>query len=218
MADDVLSRHPRIAELADAAVVRMVTPDVVAAIADAATPQGVVAVVDIPPAEGVDAFPWQSLGFGALLVEVQDPGNVGTVVRAADAAGATGVALSHGSADVHAPKAVRSTAGSLFHLPVVPGVDIQQAAARARSDGVRLLGTAAGGGTSLDELADRARSGDGPLARPHLWVLGNEGRGLDAATLAAVDDIVRIPLRGRAESLNLAMAATLVLFASASAA
>jgi TrmH family RNA methyltransferase len=215
--EPVLERHPRLVELADPAVVRVVTGDVVAAIADATTPQGVVAVVDIPLLQGADALPWDAFGFGALLVEVQDPGNVGTVVRAADAAGAAGVALTPGSADVHAPKTVRSTAGSLFHLPVVPSVTVAEALTSARARGIRLLGTAAHGDARLDELAEAARAGDGPLAAPHLWVLGNEGRGLDTATLDAVDDVVRIPLRGRAESLNLAMAATLVLFASAAA-
>lgn len=214
----VLARHPHLAELADPAVLRIATGEVVATIADAATPQGVVAVVDIPPRHGAGAVPWDAFGFGALLVEVQDPGNVGTVVRAADAAGAAAVALTPGSADVHAPKTVRSTAGSLFHLPVVPAVTVAEALTAARARGVRLLGTAADGDARLDELAEAARAGEGPLAAPHLWVLGNEGRGLDTATLDAVDDVVRIPLRGRAESLNLAMAATLVLFASASAA
>jgi TrmH family RNA methyltransferase len=212
---DLLDRDPDLARLAPPSVVRVATAAVVAAISDASTPQGVVAVVDVPTRRGAAALDLGPATWGAVLVEVQDPGNVGTVVRAADAAGASVVALTPGCADLHAPKTVRSTAGSLFHLLVVPDVDLDELAAAARAGGVRLLATAAGGGTDLDVAVAAARAGAGPLAGPHLWLLGNEGRGLDTQVLAAADDVVRIPLRGRAESLNLAMAATLVLFATA---
>jgi TrmH family RNA methyltransferase len=213
--EDVLARDPDLVRSAPPAVVRATTPEVVAAISDAATPQGIVAVVDVPPRRGAPAVELGPATRGAVLVAVQDPGNVGTVVRAADAAGASVVALTPGCADLHAPKTVRSTAGSLFHLPVVPDVDLGELVPAARAAGVRLLATDAGGGTDLDEAVAAARSGTGPLAGPHLWLLGNEGRGLDDRTLAAADAVVRIPLHGRAESLNLAMAATLVLFATA---
>ncbi|MGF1645443.1 MAG: TrmH family RNA methyltransferase [Kineosporiaceae bacterium] len=215
VADGVLDRHPSLARLAVPSSIRTATPAVVAAISDASTPQGVVAVVDIPPRRGAAAVELGAGTSGAVLVQVQDPGNVGTVVRAADAAGASVVALTPGCADVHAPKTVRSTAGSLFHLPVVPDVDLGELLTAARGAGVRVLATAAAGDTDLDEAVAAARTGAGPMAAPHLWLLGNEGRGLAAETLAAADDVVRIPLRGRAESLNLAMAATLVLFATA---
>lgn len=213
----MLAERPSLGRLADPSGLRVVGEATVAAVADAATPQGVVAVVDIPARSGAGAVPLGPATTGAVLVAVQDPGNVGTVIRAADAAGAGVVALTAGSADVHAPKTVRSSAGSLFHLPVVPGVDLAELGVPARAAGVRLLATAADGPTDLDDAVDRARRGAGPLAGPHLWLLGNEGRGLDAPTRAAADDVVRIALSGRAESLNLAMAATLVLFATARA-
>ncbi|MGF1661943.1 MAG: TrmH family RNA methyltransferase [Kineosporiaceae bacterium] len=212
---EVLARDPDLTRLAPPSVVREASAAVVGAISDAATPQGVVAVVDVPPRRGAAGVGLGPVTAGAVLVEVQDPGNVGTVVRAADAAGASVVALTPGCADPYAPKTVRSTAGSLFHLPVVPDVDLDELVRAARSAGVRLLATDAGGDTDLDETAAAAAAGAGPLAGPHLWLLGNEGRGLATDALAAADDVVRIPIRGRAESLNLAMAATLVLFATA---
>jgi TrmH family RNA methyltransferase len=120
--------------------------------------------------------------------------------------GADAVLVSAASVDVHSPKVVRSTAGSLFHLPVVTGLDAVATIQQLRVHGIRTYAADGAGTTSLP---------DADLSRPHCWVMGNEAWGLDAEVRAACDDVIRVPIYGRAESLNLAMAATVCLYASA---
>jgi len=185
--------------------VHEVTPDVLAAMAETDAPQGVLAVVDtaVDTLDGVlDAGPRLLV----LLTHVRDPGNAGTVIRGADAAGFDAVLVSSASVDVHASKVVRSTAGSLFHLPVVTGLDVEATLQRLRAAGIRRY-AADGAGTTLLPDAD--------LSGAHCWVMGNEAWGLEAGVRDACDDAVRVPIHGRAESLNLAMAATICMFASA---
>ncbi len=196
--------------------VRTASAEVMAAMADAVTPQPVLAVahsVDVGLQQVLDGRPRTLV----VLAQVRDPGNAGTVVRAADASGADAVVLTTGSVDVHAPKVVRSTAGSLFHVPVVTGVPLDDVLAACRAAGVRTLATAADGETDLDALQDEAATGRGALTEPHAWVMGNEAWGLPAADAARADHRVSIPILGAAESLNLAMAATVCLYASARA-
>ena len=147
-----------------------------------------------------------------VLHEVSDPGNAGTVIRTADAAGADAVALTGDSVDPYNGKCVRATAGSLWHLPVVSGQPLEEVVAELRRTGVQVL---AASGAGQDDLFDLAEAG--ALARPTAWVLGAEAHGLPAAALDAADRRVRIPLLGRAESLNLATAAAICLYASARA-
>jgi TrmH family RNA methyltransferase len=141
-----------------------------------------------------------------VLASVRDPGNAGTVVRAADAAGADAVLVTAESVDVLSPKTVRSTAGSLFHLPVVSGLPVEATLETLRQHGIRLLAADGGGCTLLP---------DADLTAPHAWVMGNEAWGLPGSLRERCDDVVRVPILGRAESLNLAMAATVCLYASA---
>jgi TrmH family RNA methyltransferase len=185
--------------------VHEVSPEVLAAMADAEAPQGVLAVVDVaePTLDEVLAAPPRLL---VLLTHVRDPGNAGTVIRGADAAGADAVLVSESSVDVRSPKVVRSTAGSLFHLPVVTGLDTDATLAALAAAGVRSYAADGAGGTLLP-AAD--------LGVAHCWVMGNEAWGLSDETRARCDDVVRVPIHGRAESLNLAMAATICLYASA---
>ncbi len=163
----------------------------------------------------------------AVLATVRDPGNAGTVIRAADAAGADAVVLAGESVDVHNPKVVRSTAGSLFHLPVVTGVGLADALAALRGAGLTVLAADGAGDLDLDDLLDVAGTTDAgtgadasrrvDLAAPTAWVFGNEAWGLPAEDRALADAVVRVPIRGRAESLNLATAATVCLYASSRA-
>lgn len=192
-------------------VVRVVTERVLARLGDTVTPQGMVAVVDLPTPElgSVLAGPPRLL---VVLDAVADPGNAGTVIRTADAVGADAVLLTRGSADVYAGKVVRAAAGSLLHLPVLPGLDAVEVFARVRTAGLRLLATSADGEDSLDDLMD----GD-DLTEPTAWALGNEAHGLPDELLAMADRRVRVPLHGRAESLNLAATAAICLHASARA-
>ena len=217
-------------DLARAAGLRPVpvTAEVLAAMTDTVTPQGLVAVcatVDRPLDDVLDDLVAQD---GPLLVavlaHVRDPGNAGTVLRAADAAGADAVLLTEASVDVHNPKCVRSTAGSLFHLPVVQGVPVADAVAALRARGLVVLAADGAGDHDLDDLLDDVQPGSVPgadgaplLARPTAWLLGNEAWGLPEEHRALADAVVRVPLYGRAESLNLATAATVCLYASARA-
>lgn len=200
-------RWPEILDAAEAAdlSLHLAAPEVLAAIS--ADAQGAVAVVRSATERGL-ADLVGGARLLACLVQVRDPGNAGTVIRAADAAGADAVVLTAGSVEVHNPKVIRSTAGSLFHLPVLEGPSLSDTVTAARSAGVTILAADGSGTVTLD---------DAPLAGPTMWLLGNEAHGLDDDARALADAVVRIPIHGRAESLNLAMAATLCLYASASA-
>ena len=191
--------------------VHEVTPEVLEAMAGTDAPQGVLAVVDADAAAGsapgeLDALLATGPRLLVLLAHVRDPGNAGTVIRAADAAGADAVLVSEASVDVHSPKVVRSTAGSLFHLPVLAGLGVADTLATLRRHGIRCYAADGSGQTLLPDAA---------LDVPHCWVTGNEAWGLPDEVRHACDDVVRVPIHGRAESLNLAMAATVCLYASA---
>lgn len=215
---DLLAADPGLAALVRAApdraagrvLLRRVTPDVLRALAGDApeapvAPQGIVAVArDVTVDLGAALAGTPRLV--ALLHGANDPGNAGTVLRAADAAGADAVVLTRGSVDVLGPKTVRATSGSLFHLPVATGVDLAEAADAVRAAGLTVVATSPR--ATADLFAD-------PVPERTAWLFGNEARGLDDAELAAADTTVRIPLSPRTESLNLAMAATLCLFESA---
>ncbi len=181
------------------------------ALRDTVTPQGLVAVVATPVVDLVDACA-AAPQLIAVLDQVSDPGNAGTVIRTADAAGASAVVVSRGSVDVWSGKCVRSSAGGVFHLPVVTGVPTEAALTQAKTAGCTVLATAADGTTDLDDLIDSGR-----LAGPTAWVFGNEAHGLPSAVRDLADHVVRLPIYGRAESLNLAATAAICLYASARA-
>ncbi|MEP7194466.1 MAG: RNA methyltransferase [Actinomycetota bacterium] len=185
--------------------IREVSHEVLVAMSDALVPQGLLAVCR-PIHVQLDALLDQRPRFVVILANVRDPGNAGTVIRGADAAGADAVVLSDSSVDIYNPKVVRSTAGSLFHLPIVTGVPIAGLLERVRAAGLALLAADGNGDTLL---------GDIDVSSPHAWVMGNEAWGLGVDVLEACDAVVRVPIYGRAESLNLAMAATLCLYKSA---
>lgn len=194
---------------------------VMAALTGTVTPQGLLAVcslVDLPVPQVLDlacARPFVRL---VVLGRARDPGNAGTVLRAADATGAGGLLLSEASVDVHNPKCVRSSAGSLFHLPVGQGGTLSDLVGQLRARGVGVLAAAADGDQDLDDLLDDAASdATAALNRPTAWVFGNEAHGLDETERALADAVVRVPQHGRAESLNLAIAAAICLYASARA-
>jgi len=134
--------------------------------------------------------------------EVNDPGNLGTIIRTADALGAAGVLLSPGSADPFSPKVVRATAGSLWHVPFLREVDITTAIEESRVFGRKIYATDGQGAKTLPELR----------GKDALWIFGNEARGLTSEMTALADEVVSIPMRGRAESLNLATAVAITLF------
>ncbi len=219
LSDEAAVRFPEIAVAADDAglPLRLGTGAVLDAMS--ADAQGVVAVADQLSSTLGDVVTGGHR-LVALLAHVRDPGNAGAVVRVADAVGAGAVVLSSGSVDVHNPKVVRSTAGSLFHLPVVAGVGLPEAVGALRGAGMTVLAADGAGDVDLDDLLDAAGSAPGrlpELAGPTAWLFGNEAWGLPDEVLALADAAVRVPIRGHAESLNLATAAAICLYASARA-
>ena len=145
------------------------------------------------------------------LMYVRDPGNAGAVLRVADAAGAQGVVFSSQSVDPSNDKVVRASTGSVFHLPVVVDISPDELIDGARKRGMQIL-VADASGVDLDELAD-----EGTLTKPTLWLMGNEAWGVPEEILRQADITVRVPIYGKAESLNLATAAAVCLYSSARA-
>jgi RNA methyltransferase, TrmH family len=213
VADVMMERHADLLDHAASAGVRVRTAPAaaVAELSDTVKPQGIIAVcrtVDV-------ALPDALTGATRMVVlcdRVRDPGNLGTVIRCADAFGADAVLVSADSVDVYNAKAVRASTGSLFHLPLVTEVDLLTAVQRARAVGLQVLGAAGGASTTVDDLA---RAGE--LARPTMWVFGNEAWGLPSSRAESLDRLVGVPMYGRAESLNLSTAAAVLLYATATA-
>lgn len=191
--------------------VHTVAENVADALASTKTPQGVVAICTMPE-RSLDDVLASSAHLVAVLVDVSDPGNAGTAIRTADAAGADCVVITGTAVDPYNGKCVRATAGSLFHLPVISGVSAATAVDALRAAGLVVRAADAHADVDLDEL-----DGDGRLGAPTAWLFGNEARGLDDAVTGLSDESVRIPIHGRAESLNLAAAVAVCLFASARA-
>ncbi|MBA2772671.1 MAG: RNA methyltransferase [Nocardioidaceae bacterium] len=186
-------------------------PDGLATLTDTVSSQGVVAVcrfLDVPLEDVLTPQP----RLLAVCVDVRDPGNAGSVIRCADAAGAAAVVLAGASVDPYNGKAVRASAGSLFHVPVVFGPTVEDVVRRVRRAGLRVLAADGAGDEDLIRAAE-----DGTLTAPSAWLFGNEAHGLSAADTALADNVVRVPIYGRAESLNLAAAVAVCLYASARA-
>ena len=203
--------HDLVAAMAAAGIpVHLVSGEVMDELAQTVTPQGLLAVcgfVDVPLAEVTARGRPQLV---ALLANVRDPGNAGTVLRTADAAGAHAVVFADASVDPYNGKCVRASAGSLFHLPVAAGARIDDAVVTLREAGLRIVAADGRAGRPLDDPEVQAR-----LAGPTAWMFGNEAWGLPPELVALADEPVAVPIYGRAESLNLAAAAAVCLYASA---
>ncbi|MFC4224905.1 TrmH family RNA methyltransferase [Lysinibacter cavernae] len=205
-----LERYPEIVALAEEADLEFeyVTEEVLESMADTVTPQGFVAVCRQFPVSVKEIFAGDPK-LVVILEEVRDPGNAGTIIRAADSAGADAVILTGRSVDLYNPKVVRSTTGSLFHLPVAVDATLEDVRGRAQSAGLTVLAADIKGDSLLD-----ARQ-DGSLAKPTAWLFGNEARGLTDEDLALADRSLTVPIYGSAESMNLATAASVCLYESA---
>ncbi|MFC5993105.1 TrmH family RNA methyltransferase [Pseudonocardia hispaniensis] len=188
-----------------------ITDGAAASLSDTVTPQGLVAVcdlLDVPLRAALGRAP----GLVVVLAGIADPGNAGTVTRAADAAGADAVLFAGDTVDPHNPKSVRASTGSLFHLPIARDRDAPAVLSACREAGLTLLAADARGELDLHEPAAADL-----LARPAAWIFGGEAHGLPATIGERADHRIRIPIYGRAESLNLAAAAAICLYASAAA-
>lgn len=180
--------------------VTLVGDRVIRLLSDSATPQGVVAVAQAPVA---DVSVLRSSDLSLILAGVRDPGNAGTLVRSAAATGAGCVAFTEGSVDPFGPKTVRASAGALFLVPIVRGVNVGEAVTAARDGGAQVLGADARAATSLDDV---------DLSEPTAFVLGNEAWGFEAGLTAMLDGTVSIPMPGPTESLNVGIAGSILLF------
>ena len=184
----------------------LVSPEVFAKMTDVVTPQGVLAVVKRFRYEWDDLFP---AGREALIVmpeDIQDPGNLGTILRTAEAAGASGVVLGGETADIYNPKVVRSTMGAIFRMPFMKLHELSFCFDVLRQRGVRIHAAALEGATVFT---------DTDLTGPAAFIIGNEGRGIKKETVAAADDSVYIPMAGKTESLNASISAALLLYEAA---
>ena len=192
---------------ASGAMVFEVTDAVMEALSQTRTPQGVVATCAWAPAPLTGSMrPGSSC---VVLEAIGDPGNAGTIIRTADAAGLGGVVLTEGSVDPGNGKCVRASAGSVFHLPISAGVRSEAVLARASELGMPVVAAAADGEHELFAWV-RSRS----RAEGLCWVMGNEAHGVSLRMRAAADATVRIPMKGGAESLNVASAAAVCLYAA----
>lgn len=189
--------------------VRLVDERAAASLSDAVTPQGLVAVcrsVDRPLPDLLTQLP----RLVVVCADIRDPGNAGTVIRTADAVGADLVVFAGESVDPHNPKTVRASVGSLWHVRLAVEPSVDRAVSLLREAGLSVLATEASGEVDLLRPSDE-------LAGRHAWVFGNEAWGLRPEVAAAADHRVRIPIFGRAESLNLSTAVAVCLYASAQA-
>ncbi|MSO26699.1 MAG: RNA methyltransferase [Candidatus Nanopelagicales bacterium] len=206
---DAVARWAEIMQAARAAEVEItiVSDSVLEAMAETKSPQGWLATcrMEISTLEEIFSARPQVL---VALDQVSDPGNVGTIIRTADAAGANAVLLTGESVDPFNGKCVRASAGSIFHLPVVPELSVEQLVAVARQQGTGIAVTSATGECDLFEWLDSA-----PVMNPTMWVFGSEAHGVSAELYEAADVRVRIPIHGAAESLNIASAVAVCLYA-----
>jgi len=205
-----LERYSDIARgAADAGLeVEFVSEVVLEAMADTVTPQGIIAVCRQFPTSLKDIL-GNEPKLIAILEEVRDPGNAGTIIRAADAAGADAVILTGRSVDLYNPKVVRATTGSLFHLPVAIAVELETVVEKAKGAGLQVIAADIKG---ADLLAARKA---GALEAPTAWLFGNEARGLSDEHYALADSVITVPIYGHAESMNLSTAASVCLYESA---
>lgn len=244
-----LERHPQIAgQLAQVmdrggVFVRAVSAEVLDAMTDAMTPQGMLCVCRVPEVSIESVL--SGVRLVSVQVRVQDPGNAGTLIRVADASGADLTVFTSGSVDPYNPKAVRSTAGSIFHVPVITGVDIETVVSAAQDAGFTVVAADGYADLTVDQLADQSAARqfghveesatvpqgygggvyrdytDAPvecrLEDPTMWLFGNEAHGLSSEEKLLAHVRVAVPLHGAAESLNVGMAATVCMYASARA-
>lgn len=204
------ARHREVVQRAtgEGVPVYRVSGEVMGELAQTVTPQGLLGVcefVDVPLAAALADSP----RLVTVLAHVRDPGNAGTVLRTADAAGVDAVVFTDASVDLYNGKCVRASAGSLFHLPVVAGTRVGPTVEGLRSAGLRVVAADGSAERSLDEAL-----ATGLLDGPTAWVFGNEAWGLPVEVLGLVDEVLRVPIYGRAESLNLAVAAAVCLYST----
>lgn len=174
-------------------------------VSDTKTPQGILAVARQPQYEIKDLMAGDKT-FLLLLEDIQDPGNLGTMFRTAEAAGITGIIMSRGTVDVFNPKVVRSTMSAIFRQPFICTEDFQGMLQQLQQEGVSILAACLEGSVPYYDADYRT---------PCAIAIGNEGNGLSEATIAQADERVRIPMKGQIESLNAAISAGILMYEAA---
>lgn len=180
----------------------VVADSVLRGISDTQTPQGIIAVVQMPEYDIQELFAGENTLL-LVLESIQDPGNLGTMLRTGEGAGATGVIMNRTTVDLFNPKTIRSTMGSLYRMPFFVTEDLPAALQELKAEGVRLYAAHLKGRSAYDEP-----DYSGPCA----FLIGNEGNGLSDEIAGMADTYIRIPMQGQVESLNAAVSAALLMY------
>lgn len=182
--------------------VEVVRDSVFHSMSDTNTPQGILAEVRMQPVTEEDLYPQEKQPFILIIERLQDPGNLGTIIRTAEGAGVTGIILSADSVDLYNPKVVRSTMGSIFRVPVFVAQDLQEAVNHAKKRGIQIYGAHLSGAQFYEE----------DFTEGCAFLIGNEGNGLSEAVSACADCLIRIPMQGQVESLNAAISTAVISY------
>jgi TrmH family RNA methyltransferase len=183
--------------------VEIVADRLFASVCDTKTPQGILTIASFPEWKKEDLIPSEEPPLLMVLEAVQDPGNVGTILRTAEGAGVTGVVLLEGCADVFSPKVIRATMGSIFRVPFLAGIGREELTAFLAKEHIRSFAAHLNGREYYTEETYREGSA---------FFIGNEGNGLSNELTAAADALIRIPMAGEVESLNASIAAALLMY------
>jgi len=200
-----LQAEPDVVAARDIGAVSVVDDKLFKELATTTTPEGILAVAAVPRYQFADLFKGPGNPLIVIAHALQDPGNLGTIIRTSLAASAGGLVLTAGTVDAFNPKVVRSAMGALFSLPIVGDVPYAQAISELKSKGVRIV--------ACDASASR-RYFECDLRQPVALVLGNEGQGFTREDLELADELVSIPMNAQSESLNVAVAGAIVLFSA----
>jgi TrmH family RNA methyltransferase len=200
-----LSAHPDVVHGADLKAISVVDDKLFKEISTTTTPAGVLAVAEMPQYVFADLFQSNRTPLIVVAHAIQDPGNLGTIIRAALAASVTGIVLTKGTVDPFNPKVVRGAMGALFALPIVCDVDYPEAAAQLKERGLRVFACQPGAERNYFQVDWR---------QPAAIALGNEGQGFSPADLQQADELISIPMNPQSESLNVAVSAAIVLFSA----
>ena len=179
---------------------------VMSAMADTQTPQGILAVARQKAYTLKETLSGKEQPFLMVLEAIQDPGNLGTIIRAGEGAGITGVIMDRGTADIYNPKVIRSTMGSIFRVPFLYTDDLRKTCRQLKSEKIRLFAAHLQGRRAYDQ-----EDYTGPCG----FLIGNEAKGLSEETAGLADAYIKIPMKGKVESLNAAVAASVLMFETA---
>ena len=203
--DEVSNKLSRLREKTDA-VVETVKADVFRKMCDTKTPQGILCVTAMPEYDPAKLFDRKENGLYLVLEDIQDPGNLGTMLRAGEGAGIRGIIMSRNTADIFNPKTIRATMGSIYRVPFVYADHLAETIRTMKASGIRTYAAHLEGEKAYDKEDYREATA---------FLIGNEGNGLSRQIADLADAYIKIPMLGKVESLNAAIAATLLIYEAA---